>query len=148
MKGIAERSAIAVSNDRDKVETLWDGDWVGGQFKTLLMTHIHSKKMIRDSVINDTAFLAESNIMDYSLLVGVDDERKELVVGIVDFIGHYNWYKKLENKGKTTLRGKKEATVMPPEHYRDRFRAAVENYFLAVPGKQSESLSNFVQYPF
>jgi len=29
------------------------------------------------------SFLSGANIMDYSLLVGVDDERKELVVGIV-----------------------------------------------------------------
>lgn len=32
---------------------------------------------------NDSKFLAKLNIMDYSLLVAVDNERNELVVGIV-----------------------------------------------------------------
>lgn len=48
-----------------------------------MLIHSHSKKIIRESLLNDTEFLAGANIMDYSLLVGVDDERKELVVGIV-----------------------------------------------------------------
>ena len=47
------------------------------------MTYGHSKTIIRESIRNDTRFLAESNVMDYSLLVGVDDQNKELVVGIV-----------------------------------------------------------------
>lgn len=32
--------------------------------------------------------------MDYSLIVGVDHDRDELVVGIVDFIRTYTWDKK------------------------------------------------------
>lgn len=32
---------------------------------------------------NDTLFLSKFNIMDYSLLVGVDEEKEDLVVGIV-----------------------------------------------------------------
>lgn len=32
---------------------------------------------------NDSKFLAKLNIMDYSLLVAVDNEKNELVVGIV-----------------------------------------------------------------
>lgn len=86
--------------------------------------------------MNDTEFLAGANIMDYSLLVGVDDERKELVVGIVDFIGAYTWAKRIESKGKTTLRGAKDnVTVLPPQQYKARFREAMEKYFLAIPGK-------------
>jgi hypothetical protein len=72
--------------------------------------------------------------MDYSLLVGVDDEKKELVVGIVDFIGTYTWYKKIENRGKTIGRNPKEVTVIPPDQYKDRFRNSIDQYFSAVPG--------------
>lgn len=43
----------------------------------------HSKKLLRASVHNDTLFLSRLNVMDYSLLVGIDDETHELVVGIV-----------------------------------------------------------------
>ena len=146
--------------------TLWDGDFIEGRYKALLLIHSHSKKIIRESLLNDTEFLSGANIMDYSLLVGVDDERKELVVGIVgmslcnanaasfaastccfesrtdhysgtaDFIGAYTWYKRIESKGKTTLRGAKDnVTVLPPQQYMTRFQQAMEQYFIAVPGK-------------
>ncbi len=36
-------------------------------------------------------FLSNLNVMDYSLVVGVDAERKELVVGIVDYIRTFTW---------------------------------------------------------
>ncbi|KAF9956361.1 hypothetical protein BGZ65_002787 [Modicella reniformis] len=121
--------------------TLWDGDFIEGRFKTLLLLRSHSKKIIRESLLNDTEFLAGANIMDYSLLVGVNDERKELVVGIVDFIGAYTWYKRIESKGKTTLRGAKDnVTVLPPQQYKARFKEAMERYFLAVPDKWSKSV--------
>lgn len=43
----------------------------------------HSKRIIRGAIWNDSQFLAKLNIMDYSLLVAVENERNELVVGIV-----------------------------------------------------------------
>ncbi|KAG0238882.1 hypothetical protein BGW42_000043 [Actinomortierella wolfii] len=128
--------------------TLWDGDFIEGRFKALLLLYSHSKKIIRESLDNDTEFLANANIMDYSLLVGVDDERKELVVGIVDFIGAYTWYKRIESKGKTTLRGAKDnVTVLPPLQYRTRFRQAMEQYFLAVPDKWSKNTADVPEPP-
>lgn len=47
------------------------------------MVHAQSKAIIDQALQNDTAFLSECNIMDYSLLVGIDDEKKEMIVGIV-----------------------------------------------------------------
>ncbi|KAI8598890.1 hypothetical protein EDD21DRAFT_308774, partial [Dissophora ornata] len=138
LKGIQDRHAGAKQPNAGNGSsmTLWDGDFIEGRYKALLLLHSHSKKIIRESLLNDTEFLAGANIMDYSLLVGVDDERKELVVGIVDFIGAYTWYKRIESKGKTTLRGTKDnVTVLPPQQYKTRFREAMERYFLAVPGK-------------
>ena len=61
-----------------------------------------------------------------------------------DFIGPYTWYKKLESRGKTTLmplRGGKEVTVLPPDRYRDRFRKAMDENFLMVPGTTCVSCS-------
>jgi len=39
--------------------------------------------MLRGALWNDTKFLQSVNVMDYSLLVGVDDQSNELVLGIV-----------------------------------------------------------------
>jgi hypothetical protein len=43
----------------------------------------HSKRILRGALYNDSKFLEDINVMDYSLVVGVDSQRNELVVGIV-----------------------------------------------------------------
>lgn len=74
--------------------------------------------------------------MDYSLLVGIDEERQELVVGIVDIIRTYTWDKKLESWVKENGLlggGGKEPTIVTPRQYKRRFREAMERYFMMVP---------------
>ncbi|KAJ1936747.1 Mitochondrial distribution and morphology protein 12, partial [Linderina macrospora] len=56
-----------------------------------------TKQHLHDAIWNDTLFLSKMNVMDYSLLVGFDENSKELVVGIVDFIRTFTWDKKLES---------------------------------------------------
>ncbi len=43
----------------------------------------HSKTVLTLAITNDTQFLSSHLVMDYSLLVGMDESRKELVVGII-----------------------------------------------------------------
>lgn len=99
---------------------------------------------------NDTQFLSEAGNIDYSLLVGVDgahisswtvpkksaililssphaDEKKELVVGLIDTLGVFNTLKMLENVGKTALKkatssDTETVTILPPSDYASRFR--------------------------
>lgn len=52
-------------------------------YQSPLFIRAHSKEILRNSLHNDTLFLSNRNVMDYSLLVGIDEERHELVVGIV-----------------------------------------------------------------
>lgn len=93
------------------------------------------KSLLRASLQNDTLFLSKANIMDYSLIVGVDLNNSELVVGIVDFIRTFTWDKKLESWVKETgiLGGGSLPTIVGPRVYRSRFREAMERYFLMVP---------------
>ena len=69
------------------------------------MVHPHSKNVLREAIKSDADFLARSNIMDYSyvlrclfsasltapsavsLLLGVDDTKKEIACGLVDTVG-------------------------------------------------------------
>jgi hypothetical protein len=44
--------------------------------------------------------------MDYSLLLGLDPEGRELVAGLVDAVGSFGLWKRLESAGKVGLRGK------------------------------------------
>jgi len=75
--------------------------------------------------------------MDYSLLVGVDEEKHELVLGIIDFMRQYTWDKHLETRVKASsiLGGPKNEspTVISPKQYKKRFRKAMSAYFLVVP---------------
>ena len=40
-----------------------------------------AKAIFHMSILNDTLFLSIINIIDYSILVGIDEEKHELVVG-------------------------------------------------------------------
>lgn len=75
------------------------------------------------------------NVMDYSLLVGVDKEKKELVFGIIDYLRQYTWDKQLESWVKTSLVVPKNLspTVISPREYKIRFRGFMSQYFLSVP---------------
>ena len=118
-------------------EVLLDKNLLELIFDNPLFIREHSKKILRASVYNDTLFLSKLNVMDYSLLVGIDNESKELVIGIVDFIRTFTWDKKLESWVKETglLGGGKEPTIVTPRQYKNRFREAMERYFLMVPDK-------------
>lgn len=83
--------------------------------------------------------------MDYSLLVGVDEEKHELVIGIIDFMRQYTWDKHLETwvKASGILGGPKNVapTVISPKQYKKRFRKAMTTYFLMVPDHWSPTIS-------
>ncbi|KAL1806966.1 hypothetical protein ACET3Z_030034 [Daucus carota] len=100
-----------------------------------------AKRSLERAVWNDTSFLASVDVMDYSLLVGVDEERKELVLGIIDYMRQYTWDKHLETwvKSSGILGGAKNAapTIVSPKLYKKRFRKAMTTYFLTVPDQWS-----------
>ena len=48
-----------------------------------LYVYPHSKTVLNRAIEKDSKFLATNFVMDYSLLVGVDEARKELVIGII-----------------------------------------------------------------
>ncbi|KAJ3571559.1 hypothetical protein NP233_g3674 [Leucocoprinus birnbaumii] len=94
----------------------------------------HSKRILRGALYNDSKFLADINVMDYSLVCGVDSQNNELVVGIVDYIRTYTWDKKLESWVKEWGVGK-EPTIVTPKQYRQRFIIAMERYFPLIPDR-------------
>lgn len=91
----------------------------------------HSHNFLASSISNDTLFCSKQNVMDYSLIVGLYDDRQELMVGIIDYIRTYTWDKKLESWIKD--RGKHKPTVRSPREYRNRFRASISRYFPLAP---------------
>ncbi|KAJ3673178.1 hypothetical protein LUZ60_006552 [Juncus effusus] len=96
-----------------------------------------AKRLLERAIWNDTYFLASIGVMDYSLLVGVDEEQDKLTVGIIDFMRQYTWDKHLESwvKASGILGGPKNVspTVISPKEYKVRFRKAMSLYFLVIP---------------
>ncbi|KAF8347025.1 hypothetical protein F5887DRAFT_958971 [Amanita rubescens] len=98
----------------------------------------HSKRILRGALHNDTKFLADINVMDYSLLCGVDSQKNELVIGIVDYQRTYTWDKKLESWVKESAflgGGRGEPTIVTPKQYRQRFLSSMERYFPLIPDR-------------
>ncbi|KAH9943988.1 uncharacterized protein BXZ73DRAFT_86972 [Epithele typhae] len=120
-------------------EVLLDENLVQTAHLTPFYLREHSKRILRGALYNDSKFLADINVMDYSMVVGVDGVKNELVVGIVDYIRTYTWDKKLESwvKDSTFLGGanRGEPTIIGPKQYRQRFLSAMERYFPLVPDR-------------
>lgn len=117
-------------------EVLLDENMVEYIYESPIFVKEYDKKLLRASLWNDTLFLAKMNVMDYSLVVGVDNENHSLTVGIIDCIRTFTWDKKLESwvKEKGLVGGStKEPTVVTPRQYKNRFREAMERYILMVP---------------
>ncbi|KAL0116123.1 hypothetical protein PUN28_011173 [Cardiocondyla obscurior] len=109
----------------------------------------HSKAVLNRAIEQDTKFLADNSVMDYSLLVGLEPSSDELVLGIIDYIRTFTWDKKLETMVKKSgiLGGQgKLPTIISPQEYRARFIAAMHRYFLPVPDRWS-GLGRSVEIP-
>ncbi|KAK6131113.1 hypothetical protein DH2020_035142 [Rehmannia glutinosa] len=116
-------------------DVLLDQNFVNDMNVSPLYVSRKSKRNLQRAVYNDTNFLNSINVMDYSLLVGVDTERRELSCGIIDYLRQYTWDKQLENWVKSSLVVPKNQlpTIISPKEYKKRFRKFINTHFLSVP---------------
>lgn len=130
LKGSMRNRRIQSTGEQNEV--LLDENMVEYIYESPLFAREHSKRLLKTSVFNDTLFLARMGVMDYSLMVAVDEVKKELVVGIIDCIRTYTWDKQLEswikNRGFAGG-GRNRPTVTSPKEYKSRFREAMARYF-------------------
>ena len=134
LKGSMRNRKVESTGESDEV--LLDENMVDFIYETPLFSREHSKKLLSQSVWNDTLFLGRQNVMDYSLMIAIDDKRSELVVGIIDCIRTYTWDKKLESWIKDrgfAGGGRNRPTVTSPKEYKSRFREAMARYVLQAP---------------
>ncbi|KAK3088070.1 hypothetical protein FSP39_014286 [Pinctada imbricata] len=145
LKGSMRNRLVNTSGKREEELVLLDENLLKCNVDSPLYVYPHAKKVLSAAINRDSEFLSANLVMDYSLLVGFDEGRKELVVGIIDYIRTFTWDKKLETLFKST--GGKMPTVVSPEIYRNRFLEAIGmQYFLPVPdqwagmGPETENL--------
>jgi 1-phosphatidylinositol-3-phosphate 5-kinase len=126
LKGSMRNRKIQSTGEQNEV--LLDENMVEYIYESPLFSREHSKRLLRTSVFNDTLFLAKQDVMDYSLMVAVDEVKKEIAVGIIDCIRTYTWDKQLEswikNRGFAGG-GRNRPTVTSPKEYKSRFREAM-----------------------
>ena len=119
------------------IPTLLDGDFLEFTSGRPLPLTDRAKAVFHMSILNDTLFLSIINVLDYSILVGIDEEKMELVVGIIDFMRQYDILKQMERVGKSLpmVVGSEAPTIIQPPLYKARFTNAMERYFMTVPNK-------------
>jgi len=117
--------------------TLLDGDFLEFTAGKPLPLSDRAKAVFHMSILNDTLFLTLINVLDYSILVGIDEENMELVIGIIDFMRQYDILKQMERVGKSIpmVVGSEAPTIIQPPLYKARFTNAMEKYFMTVPTK-------------
>lgn len=131
LKGSNRNRLVNTSGKREEEVVLLDENLMKLSVESPLYVYPHSKTVLNMAIKADSEFLSTNMVMDYSLLVGLDEKRNELVVGIIDYIRTFTWDKKIETLIKST--GGKMPTVVSPEIYRTRFMEAMGRYFLPVP---------------
>ncbi|KAL0323381.1 UNVERIFIED_CONTAM: putative 1-phosphatidylinositol-3-phosphate 5-kinase FAB1D [Sesamum angustifolium] len=132
LKGALHARFNSCNNSGD---VLLDQNFVNDMNVSPLYVSRKSKRNLQRAIYNDTNFLNSINVMDYSLLVGVDAQRRELACGIIDYLRQYTWDKQLENWVKSSLVVPKNQlpTIISPKEYKKRFRKFINTHFLSVP---------------
>lgn len=141
LKGSMRNRKVAETGKANEV--LLDENMVEYIYETPVFVREHSKRMLRASLYNDTLFLTKMNVMDYSLVIGLDEGGNTIVAGIIDYIRTYTWDKKIESwvKARAATSNIKEPTVVSPKQYKGRFRESMERYFVMVPDCWSQPIN-------
>ncbi|XP_050432860.1 putative 1-phosphatidylinositol 3-phosphate 5-kinase isoform X2 [Adelges cooleyi] len=144
------RNRLVDPNSQDGEIVLLDENLIKMSCESPIYVFPHSKIILNQAINDDAEFLTKQLVMDYSLLVGLDEDSGELVLGIIDYIRTFTWDKRLETMVKKSglLGGQgKLPTIISPEEYKNRFVAAMNLYFLSVPNRWTGMAKGF-EYHF
>ncbi|EGZ25618.1 phosphatidylinositol 3-phosphate 5-kinase [Phytophthora sojae] len=122
----------------DSRSVLWDRNFVELAGGIPLPLQESALSLLISAIMNDTTFLASVQATDYSMLVGYDVEKQELVACIIDYIHKYDFMKMMEHAGKRLIQEEGEITVLNPKHYRKRFCLAMNKYFVTIPSRYTK----------
>jgi hypothetical protein len=87
--------------------------------------------VIESAIQNDTSFLCRAGVIDYSILMLFDEERREVVLGLIDYLHQFDFLKKMESTSKASLTFR-NPTVISPVSYRRRFVNAMHRYLVGI----------------
>ena len=99
-----------------------------------------SPNILIEQLINDSYFLENHNIMDYSILLKIckpyptsspflfHSDKYTYCIGIIDFLQKYTWGKQAELKLKSILKDETKISSQNPSKYARRFRKTMIGY--------------------
>jgi 1-phosphatidylinositol-3-phosphate 5-kinase len=97
-----------------------------------IILQAEDKKRLDAEIWNDTLFLSQQNIVDYSLLLILNIEKKVINYGIIDYMEQYTFERAIESKYKSVV-GTEIPTIIYPKEYKNRFRQhMIQMYFMSV----------------
>ncbi|RLN64817.1 hypothetical protein BBJ29_004754 [Phytophthora kernoviae] len=117
---------------------LWDRNFVELAGGIPLPLQESALSLLLSAIMNDTSFLSTVQATDYSMLVGYDVKKQELVACIIDYIHKYDFMKMMEHASKRLIQEEGEITVLNPKHYRRRFCLAMSKYFVTIPSRYTK----------
>lgn len=84
------------------------------------------------SILNDSLFLSQQNIVDYSILLVISLKEMKISLCIIDYIQQYTLEKAIENKYKTVV-STQVPTITHPDQYKARLREQIfSRYFMTI----------------
>ncbi|GLD99374.1 hypothetical protein PINS_up008093 [Pythium insidiosum] len=87
--------------------------------------------VIESAIQNDTNFLARAGVIDYSLLMIFDEENRQIIVGLIDYLHQFDFLKKMESTSKASLTFR-DPTIISPHSYQRRFVNAMHRYLVGI----------------
>lgn len=105
--------------------------------------HYAMKRLLKIAIANDSLYLTKNSIIDYSMFVIINPVKKTVRAGIIDYIQQYTLDKELESYLKQTI-SHEDPTIIPPEQYKQRFRVAMDKYFIAMVPDENEKISDLM----
>lgn len=138
LKGSLRGRYVEVADPQANDQVLLDENLLESLYAQPMCIKEGDKIKLSIAVWNDSLFLDSLGVMDYSLLVGLDKDKSELVVGIIDYMRKYTLDKRMEEliKSSGLMGGRgKLPTILQPAQYKSRFRDAMWRYFIMVPDK-------------
>ncbi|ANB11845.1 1-phosphatidylinositol-4-phosphate 5-kinase [Sugiyamaella lignohabitans] len=114
-----------------------DLDWIDKNEAISMTQEDRDKLMVQ--VSKDVDLLMRHNIMDYSLLVGLQTDtgtcEQRPVIGMIDTLCPFGWRKRAENLSKSLFLGASAIDVVHPEKYGTRFLNFVQSAVIPGPGR-------------
>ena len=133
LKG-SEVNRYIEKKDKNPGKVLFDTNFLEDSKGEPLFIDNDIYNMFKNALYNDSLMLNNLEVVDYSLLLIIDESDKNcklIKIGIIDYIRKYTWDKFLEYGYKKMI-NKFNPTIIKPEEYRKRFYNTIENYFIGI----------------